>query len=77
MARRKTHYTLDEEYKMLVERIDSTEQSLSEMKTKKKELEEKIKQQKLEEIYTMIQEKEMDLDQVKELIENTTVETMK
>ena len=77
MARRKTHYTLDEEYKMLVERIDSTEQSLSEMKTKKKEIEEKIKQQKLEEIYTMIQEKEMDLDQVKELIENTTVETMK
>lgn len=77
MARRKTHYTLDEEYKMLVERINSTEQSLSEMKTKKKELEEKIKQQKLEEIYAMIQEKGMDLDQVKELIENTTVETMK
>lgn len=77
MARRKTHYTLDEEYKMLVERINSTEQSLSEMKTKKKELEEKIKQQKLEEIYAMIQEKGMDLDQVKELIENTIVETMK
>lgn len=75
MARRKTHYTLDEEYKLLVEQIDSTEQSLSEMKTKKKELEEQIKQQKLEEIYTMIQEKGMDLDQVKELIENTTIET--
>lgn len=75
MARRKTNFTLDEEYNMVVDQIASTEQTLDELKKKKKELEEKIKQEKLDEIYDLIQRKGLDIDNVKNIIMNMENQT--
>lgn len=73
MARKKTHYTLEEKISMLTEEIASIEESLKAKKEQKRELEKELKEQQINDIYNLIQAKGLDLEQVKDIIANTEV----
>lgn len=73
MARKKTNYTLEEKISMLTEEIASIEESLKAKKEHKRELEKELKEQKMNDIYNLIQAKGLDLEQVKDIIANTEV----
>lgn len=68
MARGKKNYTLEEQLQMTINDIETYEQSIKTLKTKKKELEEAIKQEKLTQLYDLIEESGKSLDEVKEML---------
>ena len=70
MARGRKKLSLDEQLEQIIIEIQNTENSLHEMKQKKKELEEKIKQQQLNELNDLIVEKGLTFDEVKRMLEN-------
>lgn len=75
MARKKTNYTLEEKISMLTEEITSMEESLKAKKEQKRELEKELKEQQMNDIYNLIQLKGLDLEQVKDIIRNTEINT--
>lgn len=75
MARKKTNYTLEEKISMLTEEITSMEESLKAKKEQKRELEKELKEQQMNDIYNLIQLKGLELEQVKEIIRNTEINT--
>lgn len=69
MARgRKKAASPEEQLQQIIEEISTKENELKELKVQKKELEEKIKNQKLEDLYSIIKESGKSLDEIKELI---------
>lgn len=70
MARGVKRLSLDEQLKKITEEIGNMEDSLKEMKKAKKELEEQIHQNKLEELDELISESGLSFEQVRELLEN-------
>lgn len=75
MARKKTNYTLEEKLSMITEEITSMEESLKAKKEQKRELEKELKEQQMNDIYNLIQLKGLDLEQVKDIIRNTEINT--
>ena len=75
MARKKTNYTLEEKLSMITEEITSMEESLKAKKEQKRELEKELKEQQMNDIYNLIQAKGLDLEQVKDIIRNTEINT--
>ena len=70
MARGRKKLSLDEQLEQIIIEIQNTENSFNEMKQKKKELEEKIKQQQLNELNDLIAAKGLTFDEVKRMLEN-------
>jgi galactokinase/mevalonate kinase-like predicted kinase len=70
MARGVKRLSLDEQLEKITNEIENMEDSLKEMKKAKKELEEQIHQNKLEELDELISEKGLSFDEVKELLNN-------
>ena len=70
MARGRKKLSLDKQLEQIIIEIQNTENSLNEMKQKKKELEEKIKQQQLNELNDLIAAKGLTFDEVKRMLEN-------
>ena len=70
MARGRKKLSLDEQLEQIIIEIQNTENSLNEIKQKKKELEEKIKQQQLNELNDLIAAKGLTFDEVKRMLEN-------
>ena len=70
MARGRKKLSLDEQLEQIIIEIQNTENALNEMKQKKKELEEKIKQQQLNELNDLIAAKGLTFDEVKRMLEN-------
>ena len=70
MARGRKKLSLDEQLEQIIIEIQNTENFLNEMKQKKKELEEKIKQQQLNELNDLIAAKGLTFDEVKRMLEN-------
>lgn len=68
MARGKRNLPLDEELTKINEQIDTMESALAKLKTRKADLEDKIKQNKLEELYSMISASGKSFDEIKALI---------
>ncbi len=69
MARGRKNYTLDEQLDKITKEIENMENSLTEMKKAKKELEEQIHQNKLVELDELISECGLSIDEVKTLLE--------
>lgn len=71
MARgRKKALTLDEQLEKVISDIAETENKLKELKDTKKELEEQVKRNRVEELDDLISSSGLSLDEVKELLEN-------
>lgn len=68
MARKKTNLTLSEQIVELENEIEKGEKALKDLKTKKKTLLEKKKQEDLEEIYRMMKESGTSVDDLKEIL---------
>ena len=68
MARGKKNLTLDEQLAKTISEIENTEILLKELKDTKKELEERIHQEKLCELDKMIQESRLSFDEIKEIL---------
>ena len=68
MARGVRKLSLDEQLDKITNEIENMEESLKEMRKAKKELEEQIHQNKLEELDELIKEKGLSFDDVKELL---------
>ena len=68
MARGKKNLTLDEQLAKTISEIENTEILLKELKDTKKELEERIHQEKLCELDKMIQESGLSFDEIKEIL---------
>lgn len=68
MARGVKRLSLDEQLDKITNEIENMEDSLKEMKKAKKELEEQIHQNKLEELDELISEKGLSFDEVRELL---------
>ena len=68
MARGKKNLTLEEELSKITEQIDVMESALQKLKIHKAELEEKVKQAKLAELYNLISASGKSFDEVKALI---------
>ena len=68
MARGKKNLTLEEELSKITEQIDVMESALQKLKIHKAELEEKVKQAQLAELYDMIMQSGKSFDEIKELI---------
>lgn len=68
MARGVRKLSLDEQLDKITNEIENMEESLKGMKKAKKELEEQIHQNKLEELDELIKEKGLSFDDVKELL---------
>lgn len=68
MARGKKNYTLEEQLQMTINDIETYEQTIKTLKSRKKELEETIKQEKLTQLYDLIEESGKSLDEVKEML---------
>lgn len=68
MARGKKSLTLDEQLEKITEEIENTENSLKELKTIKKELEEQIKMNRLVELDELIAASGKTIDDVKEFL---------
>lgn len=74
MARGKKNLTLDEQLIKIISEIENTEILLKELKDTKKELEERIHQEKLCELDKMIQESGLSFDEIKEILCKKDVE---
>lgn len=74
MARGKKNLTLDEQLAKTLSEIENTEILLKELKDTKKELEERIHQEKLCELDKMIQESGLSFDEIKEILCKKDVE---
>lgn len=74
MARGKKNLTLDEQLIKTISEIENTEILLKELKDTKKELEERIHQEKLCELDKMIQERGLSFDEIKEILCKKDVE---
>ena len=69
MARgRKKALSLDEQLEQIVNEINEKEQNLKDLKSKKKDIEKEIKNQKNEELLALIQESGKSIDEVRSLI---------
>lgn len=68
MARGKKNLTLDEELAKITEEIDVMESALQKLKIHKAELEEKVKQAQLAELYDMIMQSGKNFEEIKTLI---------
>ncbi len=69
MARgRKKALSLDEQLEQIVNEIAEQEQNLKDLKSKKKDIEKEIKNQKNEELLALIQESGKSIDEVRSLI---------
>ena len=68
MARGVRKLSLDEQLGKITNEIENMEDSLKELKKSKKELEEQLRQSKLEELDALISEKGLSFDEVKELL---------
>lgn len=68
MARGKKNLTLDEQLAKTISEIENTEILLKELKDTKKELEERIHQEKLCELDKMIQESGLSFQEIKEIL---------
>ena len=72
MARGRKKLTLEEQLRKVTTEIENMENSLKEMKQVKKELEEKIRQEKLIELDKLISEKGLTLEDVKLMLSKET-----
>lgn len=68
MARGRKNLTLDEELEKITEEIDVMESALQKLKIHKAELEEKVKQAQLTELYDMIMQSGKSFEKIKEII---------
>lgn len=68
MAGRKKNLTLNEELTKITEEIDIMESALQKLKVHKAELEEKVKQAQLAELYEMIMQSGKSFEEIKEII---------
>lgn len=68
MARGKKNLTLEEELAKITEQIDVMESALQKLKIHKTELEEKVKQAQLAELYDMIMQSGKSFEEIKTLI---------
>lgn len=68
MARGKKNLTLEEELAKITEQIDVMESALHKLKIHKAELEEKVKQAQLAELYDMIMQSGKSFEEIKTLI---------
>lgn len=68
MARGRKNLTLDEQLTKITSEIENMETSLKKMKQAKKELEDKIHQQRLSELDELIQKKGLSFDEIKEML---------
>lgn len=69
MARgRKKALSLDEQLEQIVNEIAEQEQNLKDLKSKKKDIEKEIRNQKNEELLALIQESGKSIDEVRSLI---------
>ena len=68
MARGKKNLTLEEELAKITEQIDVMESALQKLKIHKAELEEKVKQAQLAELYDMIMQSGKSFEEIKEII---------
>lgn len=68
MARGKKNLTLEEELAKITEQIDVMESALQKLKTHKAELEEKVKQAQLAELYDMIMQSGKSFEEIREII---------
>lgn len=68
MARGKKSYTLEEQLQMTTNDIEKYEEAIKVLKAKKKELEKAIKQEKLAQLYEIVQASGKTIDEVKEML---------
>ena len=68
MARGKRNLSLQEQLDKITNDIEQMESTLADLKKTKCEIEEQIKQNQLEELHELIISKGMNLEQVKELL---------
>lgn len=68
MAGRKKNLTLEEELAKITEQIDIMESALQKLKIHKAELEEKLKQAQLAELYEMIMQSGKSFEEVRKLL---------
>ncbi len=68
MARKKKNYTLDEQLSNITLEIENTETSLEELYAAKKEIEEQIRLNRLNELDKLISESGRSYDEVREMI---------
>lgn len=73
MARPRKVITLEEQLESVNTEIENLENYLAEKKEEQKELEEKIKNSQLEELYAVITNNGKSIIEVKEMLENMTV----
>lgn len=71
MARVKKNLTLDEQLENIVLELDKAEGHVKKLKEQKKELENKIKQNRLAELEALIAQSGKTFDEVKELLSAT------
>lgn len=71
MARVKKNLTLDEQLENIVLELDKAEEHVKKLKEQKKELESKIKQNRLAELEALIAQSGKTFDEVKELLSAT------
>lgn len=70
MARGRKNLTLDEQLVKITAEIENMENSLKEMKKAKKDLEEQIRQTRLSELDELIRDKGINLEDLKEMLNN-------
>lgn len=70
MARIKKSLPLDEQLKMVISEIESTEETLKNLKTTKKDLEEQIQKQELVELDKIIKASGKSLEDIKAMLIN-------
>lgn len=70
MPRGRKKYTLEEHLEVTIKQIGETENTLKDLKGKKKKLEAQLKEQKLTELSTLIEETGISVDEVKDLIQS-------
>ena len=74
MARGRKNLTLDEQLEKITTEIENMENSLRELKSTKKELEEQIHQARLSELDKLIQDKGLSFDDLKEILNDSDKE---
>ena len=68
MARGKKSYTLEEQLQMTNDDISKYEEAIKTLKVKKKELEKAVEQEKLAQLYEIVQASGKTLDDVREML---------
>ena len=69
MARNRRNITPEEQLEQLSVDIENMEETLKEMKRTKKELESKVKMNKLEELYNIMTSNGKTIDEVKDMLQ--------